>query len=348
MKPDLPGYLLHTLDPASERAVEEHLEANPAARQELLKMRPLLKAMDTADPEPSKELIFRTLRTIAGLRMNEPQPIAPQEKRAVTASSAKHAIKTLPGLEPWKASDIDTASSSWRRADAIALIAVVMLILIAIPPVLQYVRDRAMQVECKENLRQIYVSMQRYMQDHQGTIPSLSDNHRAGVYASMLKDSGLWGDRMRLGCPPGSPTTPQSLAEVQRHSDDELAYWQKFAGSYAYHLGYTQNENGVMKIKSLRQGDGDLLPILADRPARNGERPDWMTSNSPNHGGRGQNVLFLGGSADFRVSRSLFECADRDIYCNNQNQQAAGLNIKDVVLGLSESRPKPATPIPND
>src|SRR5262245_31970239 len=225
MKPDLTGYVLRVLEPAQEQEVEEYLEMHPEARQELLKMRPLLRALAADEPQPSKDLVYRTLRSIANLRSVEHEPCTTNVSslKPVEAKTEKTMVRQLPGLEPWKQNDYEASASHWRRADAIALIAVVMLILLAIPPVLQYVRDRAMQVECKNNLRQIYSSMLRYMQDHDGAIPALSENRHAGAYASMLRDAGLWGDRMRLGCPPGSPTMPQSLAEVDKHRDDELS-----------------------------------------------------------------------------------------------------------------------------
>jgi hypothetical protein len=345
MKPDLLGYVLHTLEPAEERAVEEYLESTPEARKELLRMRPLLNAMQQEDVEPSKELIYKTLRAIAG--QHRAGSAAAVE---IAACAAAHGSAQLPKLEPWAIKEYETCPTTWRRADAWALIAVVMLILLAIPPVLQFVRDRAGQVECRENMRQLYSSFSEYMMNHDGKIPALADHGpeaRAGIYATMLREAGLWGDRMRLGCPPGSPTVPQSMAEVQKHPDEELAYWQKFAGSYAYNLGYTKQDEGKLKILQVKQGDGDCIPILADRPARFGEVPEWATANSPNHGGQGQNVLCLGGNVSFKKDRFLATGNDLDIYRNQQGQPFAGKNVFDTVLGPSEAKPIP-TPTPND
>ena len=53
------------------------------------------------------------------------------------------------------------------------------------------------------------------------------------------------------------------------------------AGAYAYSLGYLDNG----KLRTLRNDSGDLLPLMADRPPRN------LKGSSPNHSGRGQNVL---------------------------------------------------------
>ena len=55
-------------------------------------------------------------------------------------------------------------------------------------------------------------------------------------------------------------------------------------GDYAYTLGYRDGDD----VAGLRRDSGDLLPILADRPAAG-------DGNSPNHDGAGQNVLYIGG-----------------------------------------------------
>ena len=54
MKPDLLGYVLHTLEPAEERAVEAYLESTPSARKELLRIRPLLNAHTHTVRQPSR------------------------------------------------------------------------------------------------------------------------------------------------------------------------------------------------------------------------------------------------------------------------------------------------------
>jgi hypothetical protein len=345
MKPDLLGYVLHTLEPAEERVVEEYLESTPEARKELLLLRPLLNAMKQEEPEPSKELIYKTLRAIACQHRTGSTPAVEVAKCAASRGSAQ-----LPQLEPWAIKEYESCPTTWRRADAWALIAVVMLILLAIPPMLQFVRDRAGQFECRENMRQLYTSFSEYMINHNGAIPVLAEQGpaaRAGIYATTLREAGLWGDRMRLGCPPGSPTMPQSMAEVEKHPDEELAYWQKFAGSYAYNLGYTKQDEGKLRILQVKQGDGDCIPILADRPARFGEVPEWATANSPNHGGLGQNVLCLGGNVCFQKARCSTNGDDPDIYRNQQGQPYAGKSVFDTVLGPSEAKAMP-TPGPND
>ena len=60
--------------------------------------------------------------------------------------------------------------------------------------------------------------------------------------------------------------------------------------------------------------------------------------NSANHGGTGQNVLFLDGSVRFCPTRTVGLSGD-DIYLNRVGRQAAGLDAADTVLGSSASSP---------
>ncbi|HMP15721.1 MAG TPA: hypothetical protein PKD72_01755, partial [Gemmatales bacterium] len=179
---------------------------------------------------------------------------------------------------------------------------------------------------------------------HHGHLPSLAATgpaSHAGVYAVLLRDLGLWGESLKLGCPPTAQRLPPTMAEIQQHEEDEQAYWQNFAGNYAYSLGYLEKVHGKLINKTLKRSDGDSLPILADRPPRFGEVPQWATANSPNHSGRGQNVLQLGGNVQFLAYRSSPTGEDHDIFRNHNNQQNAGLKLQDIVLGASEARPLP-------
>lgn len=351
MKPDLLGYVLQILDPEEERAIEAYLEATPEARREVMRMQPLLKAMDDDDAEPSKNLIYQTLRAVAHESSSTGLPSLPstfEASQEELSSSPVRSSAKLPKLEPWAIKEYEVGPNSWRRADAWALIAVVMLILLAIPPVLQFVRDRAGQIECRENMRQLYLPFSEYMTSHGGAIPALASSGpgaHAGTYATVLKEEGYWNDRMRLGCPPGSATVPQSMAEVAKHQDDELPYWKKFAGNYAYNMGYIKENNGQPQIMQVKRGDGDCIPILADRPARFGEVSDWVTANSPNHGGLGQNILCLGGNVYFQKNRTALQGGDQDIYRNAQGLPYAGKSISDYVLGASEATAMPTRPV---
>jgi hypothetical protein len=85
--------------------------------------------------------------------------------------------------------------------------------------------------------------------------------------------------------------------------------------------------------------DNDLIPVMADRPSFN-QVPDIVTSspNSANHEAKGQNVLYLGGSVRFVTTTHIGVNGD-DIYLNQENRIAAGIDRLDAVLGASNFRP---------
>src|SRR5262245_45644894 len=67
MDENLVGYLLDALDPATQREVEAYLEADPRARERLDLLRRALEplAADREDPDPSPDLVVRTLGRVA-------------------------------------------------------------------------------------------------------------------------------------------------------------------------------------------------------------------------------------------------------------------------------------------
>ncbi len=109
-------------------------------------------------------------------------------------------------------------------------------------------------------------------------------------------------------------------------------------GSYAYSLGYSDN-TGDHGPRLDPQLASSMRPLVADRPPR-----DIMlgaTTNSPNHGGAGQNVLFMDGHCVYCTQRVL-PCAAGgfdDIYLNQDNQVHAGRSPWDTVLGDSQAHP---------
>ena len=82
----------------------------------------------------------------------------------------------------------------------------------------------------------------------------------------------------------------------------------------------------------LSRDSGDLLPILADRPCESG------AANSPNHGGAGQNVLYIGGQVRWCAEPRVGVDCD-DIYLNQKYRVLTGEHRLDTVLGPSEAAP---------
>jgi hypothetical protein len=337
MEPDLLGYLLNILDDDERRAVEQHLESHAASRRHLVALRRLLQPLaDDADVpnEPSNQLLFNTLRAIAGLRGRE-------QVRQATSSPRIHRLP--PPVAP-------SRPVRWRRADVLVAASIALFVLLLVPPAVLQVRHRQEIVACADNLRQFHEAFQQYASDRNGELPTPSPDepmgNNAGIYTTKLREAGYWSGTMRVTCPAnqraGRPLlVPPSVAEVCRHRDACPEEYEKclrmMGGCYAYNLGYV--ENG--KYVPVRRDFGEETPIMSDRPYRSSERPNWQTLNSPNHGERGQNVLFIGGHVRFVTTR---EVNNDDLFLNKDGRLAPGRGVHDVVLAPSEvkARVEPA------
>jgi hypothetical protein len=104
---------------------------------------------------------------------------------------------------------------------------------------------------------------------------------------------------------------------------------QFIGGPYAYSLGYDDGHG----LHNPRLDSGEGLPILADRPGP-------KAGNSENHGGRGQNILAVGGHVRW-ANRPQAGLAGDHIYLNHHLRHEAGIMRTDTVLGASGSRPYP-------
>ena len=100
-------------------------------------------------------------------------------------------------------------------------------------------------------------------------------------------------------------------------------------GSYGYCLGYF--DHGVYQpTRNLKR---DYFAIMADAPSM--DRPDHQ---SENHGGLGQNVLFEDSHVEFCSTTRPGDGTD-DIYANDNNEVAPGLNRDDAVIASSGTAP---------
>ena len=80
---------------------------------------------------------------------------------------------------------------------------------------------------------------------------------------------------------------------------------------------------------------------MADRPPFDQRNPVGLDRNSANHGGSGQNVLYLDGHVNYATSRLVGPSGD-DIYLNRRREINAGLGRGDSVLGAGSVRVLPA------
>jgi prepilin-type processing-associated H-X9-DG protein len=133
------------------------------------------------------------------------------------------------------------------------------------------------------------------------------------------------------GAPAGCPWTVDALKALSDEEFEQAA--PRLFCCYAYSLGY--QKNGTIHGLS-RRALSFPVPIMADRPPFREGSAENHPENSPNHGGGGQNVLFTDGHVSFLKGRAF---NGDDIFLNQNNRVAAGLNPNDTVLGISEARP---------
>jgi hypothetical protein len=317
------GYLLNALDDDDRRAVERTLAADPAARHRLNLLRRALEplAADAAPPAPPADLWLRTMTRI--------------ERQAPPLRLAPRPVSSLASGRAW-----------WRRADVLVAATILLALLSLVPSglvALQRHRDRLL---CQDNLRVFHQALMRYCDTHGDSLPKVEEappRNFAGVFVPMLYEAGLL-DPKTLGAecsrrPAGlSPVRVEELAQLPPEEQRRCA--RLLAGGYAYVLGYCDEAGRLHGIR--RDPDSGRLPIMADAPPFPAQTVGLPAGNSLNHGGTGQNVLYLGGQVSFCTQRNVGVGGD-DIYLNKHNQVAAGVNRWDTVLGASAAQPLPAS-----
>ncbi|QDU62591.1 hypothetical protein Pan216_34580 [Planctomycetes bacterium Pan216] len=307
---DLIGYLLNSLEPDEEQAIEEQLERDPALRERLEEVRALIAPLSEDDlgVDVPSGLGERTLERIGD-----------------------HRLGTMT-----EASD---ASSGPRFLDVlIAASVLACLSTLALPAIGELRREHA-RLFCANKLRQLGTAFGVYADQESERLPFIATGgpfNNAGCFAVQLKERHLLSSDAVLLCPSANngvvhvPTFNEFL-----EATDRLAYVdhlrRQMGGSYGYSLGHMNR--GHHAGAPLRQS---ARPVLSDRPPRTG---DPLFVNSPNHEDAGQNVLFANGCVRWLPSRT-YGC-DEDLFVNDTDLIASGVNSDDTVIGTSESTPFP-------
>jgi prepilin-type processing-associated H-X9-DG protein len=232
----------------------------------------------------------------------------------------------------------------WRRADV--LVAAALLVLVGGLGLvwLGLSADRRHVVECANNLRQFHQALVAYAdKNDNGRFPwveSQKPRNFAGSFVPALNEEHVLAPGLSVSCPGGQPRAPSpvTFADLDRMKPDEFHDTIRgVAGCYAYSLGYVDANNNYLGLTRAMDG---RLPIMSDAPAcRAGN--DVSPGNSPNHGGKGQNVLYIDGHVEFRTNRAVGADGD-DIFLNAEQRVAPGRGPRDTVLGRSDAMPYPA------
>lgn len=328
MDENLVGYLLKALDADEQREVEDYLREHPEARKRLeqLRRRLDLLALDGVAADPPAGLWVRALARVA-----------------------EHKCRTLPAAPPSPRPATAPRAAWWRRADV--LVAAALLVVVGglgVVLLARFTGDTRHVVECQNNLRQFHVALSAYADQHEGRFPwveSQPPKNFAGSFVPALTEAGVLPATISVGCPGGPPRPPTSVTFAQldelrlKQPEEYRDLTRSLGGCYAYALGY--REPGGRDHLGLRRGMDGGLPIMADAPASAGRTGnDVGPGNSPNHGGKGQNVLFLDGNVRFVATRNVGLDGD-DIFLNAEHRVAVGRGPRDTVLGRSDAVPYP-------
>lgn len=321
MDENLAGYLLKALDDDAQREVQTSLRESPELRSRLELLERALSplAADQEAPEPPPGLILSTLARIA-----------------------EYQCRKLPDAPPPPRSQTVPASRSWLRRPDVLVAALLLITLggIGSSAVLHLWRDYYGRTACQENLSRVWRGLQVYCTTNNGNFPQVEEkgpHSAAGIFVPILSDSGVLSPNISVNCPAqGSlPSKRRSVHEMEKLYEENLTAFRqearKLAGGYAYTLGYFDVAGNY---HGLRCDSGDHLPIIADR------LESLRQPNSANHGGGGQNVLYLGGRVEWHTNRNAGIAGD-DIFVNWDNQILAGKAREDTVLGPGDASPTP-------
>jgi type II secretory pathway pseudopilin PulG len=292
---------------------EDMLSADPdlCARAERLER--VLKPLDAwAVPSASPVLVERIMNRIAATQRRPIRPSVP-----VGADASEYG-----GRRPFLTLN-----------ELVAVAACITLLVGIAAPSVSNVRERARQVQCRDQLSSMFGAMQRYALANQGALPNLGvrpgefwlatpeANGRVRPNSShlvLLLRFGYLPDSRLLKCP--SDQRRPSWVAVDWQSAD------RFPSPPSYNAqnvaGPTPPLNGTTKVALM----ADSNPLFMDGKFHEGIDP--RAANSRTHHGKGQNVLLTDGSATWcsepTIERdNIWQASDLLRYRGNEAQTSA-------------------------
>ncbi len=209
--------------------------------------------------------------------------------------------------------DFVPARVPFRWADVAVAAGVLMAGLLTLLPALSATRSKMNQMGCGFNLQQLGVSLASYAtrHNHYPDVCTKGDVPHVGHYAVALRDEHLLRDLDSLHCPCKEKCP---LSGDIGHID------------YAYNVGYRQQASD--RPEPVRLALPQVLPLLADQPPHDDHA--ILPGNSPNHGFRGQNVLFSDLHVEWFPTRHVK--GDRDLFLNDHERPEPGVSPHDAAL----------------
>ncbi len=220
--------------------------------------------------------------------------------------------------------DFVPARVPFRWTDVAVAAGVLLAGLLTLLPAVKTGRERMNQAECGFNLQQLGLSLANYatQHDHYPDVAAKGTGAHVGWYARALDDEALLRDRHSLHCPCSGRCPKAGPAPDLQHID------------YAYHVGYRDQPSG--KTEPITPWLSATVPLLADQPPYDAARK-ILDGNSPNHGRRGQNVLFSDLHLQWFPTRRISP-HDDDLFLNQLLKPEPGVDINDAALVPADFR----------
>jgi hypothetical protein len=284
---------------------------------------------DLASDESLQRKCDLLRRSIQHLLDDGIEPPPGLRRRTVEFVSAQ--INPAPVKKPWLSiSDFLPRTVPFRLADVAVAAGILLAGLITLLPALHRGKAAADLAACTFNLKQLGLGLGQYATAHH-VFPDIEPNDFAVTFAVKLKDGGFLQDFTILDCPCGTPCEdPKDLNDclaMIRAARSSSPVALPIKCDYAYNVGYLNSNSGrPMCCKPSIDG---LTPLVADQPGftLTGE---ILEGNSPNHHGRGQNILFADQSVRWYRFRSVMQ--DGDLYLNDARRPSYGLHERDISL----------------
>jgi hypothetical protein len=222
-----------------------------------------------------------------------------------------------------------------RWADFAVAASIFLAGFLTLLPAIQHSRGRMSQAGCVFNLQQIGHSLAQYASLHPfyPYPPGDQPDAPAGTFAAVLHDAGFLRDLSVLHCPCNGPCSghagelpsSEQLSRLRRHEPERFGKLLRW--DYAYNVGYRHPSGRPGPVESRPPM---AIPVVADAPAHE-NYIRILDGNSPNHGRRGQNVLFSDGTVRWLKSRRVSP-HDADLYLNKLREVGPGMDELDAAL----------------
>lgn len=333
MREELVGYVLGALESHERELVERELEANEQLRREVAVLERRLTFLKEADGEetPPRGLAARTCQAVA-MHATSGAATTPISVRS-EAQGGRRGTRLSPDLRP------ELRRPRWSIVDWSVAIGVVAATILLFMPVLLNSRELARISACQDKLREMGTALISYSEidaNHSfPAVPSDGELAFAGMYAPILVERGLVRDPSLLVCPSSEFASRHHgmrllrVEDLRRMSLAELESLRPWVGgSYGYNLGVLDGGRHV----PIRNRGRTHFALMSDTP-----NLTLADHKSPNHLGRGQNLLYEDGHVAFTVGFPQ-GCVDNP-FCNRRGRVEVGLDPDDAVVGASSAKP---------